>query len=505
MGSSNITKKRLGRIFLIEQRAGPTNTPKYQSMATAGAISWPQGDVAQIEVPSDVDRNAWEVVDETQASIERPTITLTFRDKMGASDILRLVRQRCPIDIQIHVGLCTDPRDFDGGWSSGKVRVLESAYPTEYGTSDLMAMESGDDAAVDQTIPFSARDMYEIAPMSYAERAAGQVGQEIVAIVVCDTPGCGNCATPSDGCQKVFAVSAPAGSSPGVLPEVIYSDDGFTTSGDTPITTLSIGEDPNDAACVGNNLVVVSQTSGSLHWANKEDILDGTETWAEVTAGFAATKGPRAIVSYSPRDTWIVGAGGYIYFTEDPTNGVEVQEAGGLTTEDLNDVDAYSTSLVVAVGDNNTVLYTTTGGDTWLQVTGPAAGVDLLCVAIRKENEWWVGAADGNLYYTVDAGAHWAQKAFPGDGTGQVTDIVWASETVGFLAHKTAAPRGRILRTISGGFSWFVVPEGAGSLPAADGFNSLAVCGREVNILYAGGLADDGKDGIIIKGAANYE
>lgn len=501
---ANVTKRKQARVFIIPQRAGPANAPQYMSWTAAGAVAWPQGDVSQIEVPSDIDRNSWDVIDETQAAQERATLSIDVVDKLTASSILKWVRDRCPMDVLVLEGQCSDPRDFDGGWSTGKVRVLESAYPTDYGTSELSAMTSGDDDKVTQTVPFSARDYYEVAPMSYAERAATDVNASIVAILVCDTAGCGDCADPSDGCQKVYAIMAPAGSSPGVLPEVIFSDDGFTTSSQGAITTLGVGDDPNDAACVGDNLVVVSEDSESLHYADKEEILDAEETWTEVTTGFVAGNGPLAITSNDPRNTWISAENGYIYYTDDPTSGVEVQDAGAATTENLNDIECFSTTLVVAVGDNNAVVVTYNGGETWAALTGPAAGVNLLSVSIRKEKEWWIGTAGGQLFYTVDQGDHWTEKTFPGSGTGEVRAHVWASDTVGFMTHKTAATAGRILRTISGGNSWFVVPEGAGSIPANDQLNALAVCVKDVNTLYAGGLADNAADGIIIKGSTTY-
>jgi len=249
---------------------------------------------------------------------------------------------------------------------------------------------------------------------------------------------------------------------------------------------------------------VVSEDTESLHYAYKEDILDGTETWVEVTTGFVASRGPRAISSADPRNTWIVGAGGYVYYTEDPTSGVEVQSAGATTAQDLNDVDAFNSQVVVAVGNSNAVIYTTNGGASWSSVTGPAVGVNLTVVSCRSEKEWWVGTANGRLYVTVDQGSHWTEISFPGNGSGEIKDMVWASNTVGFMAHKTSTPTGRILRTISGGNSWFVVPEGAGSIPANRSINALAVCHKEVNVLYAAGLASGGADGIIIKGSATY-
>jgi hypothetical protein len=123
---------------------------------------------------------------------------------------------------------------------------------------------------------------------------------------------------------------------------------------------------------------VVSSDSESIHVADKDDILDASETWQEVTSGFVAGKGPTAIVSVSPRDTFIVGKGGYVYFSANILDGVTVQDAGVATVQDLNDVDAINARYAVAVGAANAVIFTQNGGDTWASVTGPAVGVALL-------------------------------------------------------------------------------------------------------------------------------
>lgn len=501
MANESVAMQRgWSRVFTIENQAGPANVPFYHAWGAAGAVEQPVGDITRVEVPSLTEYGAFDVVGEIPGATENATTTLMLQDRMSASEVLKYAIRRCPFDLQIHQGQCEDPRDFDKGWN--KIRVFERARATTYSTDEVGSLTSGDTDKVTEELEISARTYYEILPMNYAERATAEVTNEVVAMVVCDRPDCGECGEASTGCSKVFAISAPAGTSPGLASEVVYTSDGYTTSGDTPISTLAAGQDPDDAECVGENLVVVSNaaTDFGLHYAATADILDGTETWVKVTTGLVAAHYPTCISSASPRDTWVGGDGGYIYFTSDPTNGVEVQDAGVATTENLNDIFAFSTSLVVAVGDNNAVIYTL-NGETWASVVGPAVGVNLNCVTVRKEKEWWVGAANGNVYYTTDSGQHWHTKAFPGSGTGSVEAIVFASDTVGFMSHTTAATVGRILRTISGGNTWYVVPEGSASLPANNGINDIAVCQEEVNIIYAGGLGDNGADGIIIKGS----
>lgn len=498
MATRNLQKASQTRLFLIEDRAGPANAPEYQTLSRSLGVSWAQGDLTPIRIP-DPDAYGKFITVELQRGQEGlPTLSVESRLTRDQSRLLSLVRKGCAFDVQLHAGVCEDPRDFNGGWE--KIYILEGALATSYDTTELGALDSDQDVPVNETVALSGLDYYEIKRLQAAEIASSEIVQEIVGITICDSAQCGECGITSDGCQKVFAVTLSAGGSPGLAAEVIYSGDSGATIGQTNITTLAANQDPNDIACVGSNLVVVSEDSESLHYAATADVLNGDEVWAEVSEGFVSLKGPKAIWSISAVLTWIVGEGGYIYFSDDVTSSVSVQTAGGVTVEDLNDVHAFDESNVLVVGNNNTVLFTTDGGETWTAVTGPNVGVNLNCCWMKSAIEWLVGAADGTLWYTRNSGGSWSAKGFPGSGTGVVRDISFATGAVGYLAHSTATPAGRILRTLDGGFSWYVLPEQAGfSLPANDRINKLVACTEDPNVLFGGGLADDAADGIMVK------
>jgi photosystem II stability/assembly factor-like uncharacterized protein len=119
---------------------------------------------------------------------------------------------------------------------------------------------------------------------------------------------------------------------------------------------------------------------------------------------------------------------------------------------------------------------------------------------MKSDIEWLVGAADGTLWYTRNSGGTWTQKGFPGSGAGQVRDIQFATGAIGYMAHSTATPAGRVLRTLDGGFSWYVLPEQAGfSIPANDYVGALAACGEDPNLVFGAGLADNAIDGFLVK------
>jgi len=494
-----IVKAGSSRVFTIQFRARHDHAPMFHGFAVAGSIDFGQGDVTSIEVPNPTTYNDWITASEFQGSADRPTLPLTFRMSYDRSEILRLARLRCAFDVQVHIGACTDPRDFDLGYE--KVQVFENALVTTYGTTDIGAMSGDDQAGVDEEVEISARTLYEILPMRYTEVAAGYVGQTVVAVTVADTAGCGDCAAPSDGCSKVFALANAPGSSPGTLAEVIATTDGYgSVVVDSPINSLSLAENVSDGTVVSDQYVVISNDSNSLHYASLDDILDAEASpWTEVTTGFVVGGEPNAIINITPLDTWIVGDGGYVYFTASPGDGVTVMDAGSTTIEDLNDVEAFDIENIVAVGNNNAVIFTA-DGSSFTAVTGPAAGVDLTAVAMRTAAEWWVGTADGRVFVTTDSGDHWTLKGMKGT-LAKITKIGWANDTVGFVAAATAAPASRLFRTINGGYSWTLDPRATvGILPASDQINDFDFCDNEVNAIYLGGLADDAADGILIKG-----
>ena len=490
-----------GRVWVTKFRAGPTHEPKYLGYGQmAGGADWGQGDVTKIESPSDTTYNEWNEIQSFQSSPDRATLTLTIYETIDRSDLMELVRLRCPFDAEVHQGTCGDPRDFNGGWE--KVKVFEDSRVTNYTTSDLGASEGEGQDKVTEETPISSRGIYDILRVTYREVAKNEVGEEVIAVDVCDLVTCGDCeGAGSDGCQKVFAVTNAGATSPGVKPQVIITTDQYGVSAiiERWVTTFAIGENASDAACVGAYFVVLGSTSpGSIHYASTQDMIDEVETWTKVATGFIALKTPNSIWNYSPMTSYIAANGGYVYLMKNPADGVTVLDAGSNTTQNLNEIAGWDSQSVAAVGQAGSFVYTT-DGFTFALGTAPTGPTNLNAVAYRRKSEIWVGGDDGILYYTTDFGDHWGSKAIPGGGI-QIDKIVWLSDKVGLVAVRTAAPLAKILRTIDGGYSWYVTPESSShNLPAFDYANDIAYCQKEVNKAFIGGLADNGGDGILIK------
>ena len=187
-----------------------------------------------------------------------------------------------------------------------------------------------------------------------------------------------------------------------------------------------------------------------------------------------------------------------------PAAGVDVLDAGAATADHLLAVDAISATMAVAVGQNSSIVKTENGVN-WSLVTPPTAvGIHYNAVAVKNSTEYWIGTSGGELYATYDGGTTWNLEAFPSSSAGVVTDIVFATDSVMYLAHQPyhiATLRGRILRSYNGGQEWTILPENEGTMPLSRMINSVAACKYDANLVVGGGLADNGTDGILVLGS----
>lgn len=501
MAKRSLQKASQSRVFLIEDRAGATHIPQYQDFARATGIAWSVGSITPVRVPDPKQYGRYLTVDKIKGDPGLPTTTLEFRKARIVSDILKLVRKGCPIDVQVHIGQCEDPSDFNMGWEV--IAVLEDVDITDYATSDLGALDGSQEAAVTETLSITAQDYYELSPIAFAAAAETDIVQEVVAVTICDSKVCGECGLPSDGCEHIFAIETPQGASPGLDTQVVYTKDAGATFDSATVTSLPANKTPIAMACVGPYLLVVSNDDVSIHYAYITDILDGVASFTRVATGFVSGGAPNAIFSASRTMSWIVGNGGYIYFSDDPTTGVSAQTAGDITTQDLLCISASDEENLIVGGKTNALLLTRNGGTSWALISGPAdeAAADIQAIAMVTKNLWYLGYSDGTLWYTQDGGVSFAQRLLPGSLT-EITAISFATQTCGYLAG-VAGSTAKIERTISGGNSWYVLPETPGlTLPSAARLNSIAACGDNPNVVWAGGYktATD-SDGILIKGA----
>lgn len=496
MPGFNPAQTAFSRVQLIEGRARADHAPDYQSCLKAQSYAQSFGDIEKIECP-DPDRfGAFIEVGQIQGAIERGTIDLMGRYASDiASELLRIAKKRCSNDVHVNFGACTDPRNNN---RFTKKLILADAYLTNFNTEDLGSLSSDENAVVNESTTISVAELFEILQLAFAERGQDVVTNPVIDVVICDRASCGDCDEESDGCQKIYALAGASPGSPGTAPDVIFSLNKGATWASNDINTLTSAQEPNAIACLGDNVVVVSEDSESNHYKSQANVDLGTVAgWTEIATGYVAGNGPLDIWSVG-NFAFIAAENGYVYGTADVTLGVTVLDAGVATTNDLNAVHAISDEFAVAVGAGDSIVYTT-DRTTWQAATATGGGNDLLAVWLKNEDEWWVGDDGGNLYYTLDRGVTWTLKALPITVT-QINDIAFASNSVGCIVAENGTPRGLAFRTYDGGNSWLALPEGSGSLPLSDSLDALALCSSDINFGVFVGLADDGLDGQILVG-----
>lgn len=489
--SFNPAKTAYSRVFIIDGRARPDHEPDFQSCMKAGSLDQSFGDIEKIECPDPTRYGGFEEVGQIQGSVDRASSALTGRYAADmASALLEIARRRCAADVQYHFGECTDPRIFN---SFTKALILEDAYLPSWSVDDLGALESGENSPVNENVDLSIGKFYEVLQLTYAERGADVALNEVVDVVICDMMTCGECEDESWGCEKIYALAGGILGSEGTAPDIYYSLDKGSIWAEDEINTLVALQTADALACLGNYLFVVSNDSGSLHWKLRADVDAGVALgWAEVSTGFVVTKEPNDVWSVGT-GAFIVGDGGYVYWTTDPTAGVSVLDAGVADPSHLNAVHAISDEFAVAVGEDDSIIWTKnrTGWQVSAAVTG--SGAHLTAIWIKDEKEWWVTTIDGGLYYTLDGGVSWTEKTLPGT-VSVLHDIQFATDSVVYVSGH-AGNVGKAWRSYDGGYSFVALPEGTGNLPTARDFNALAACEDDVNfnvLVGEGALADDG-------------
>jgi hypothetical protein len=481
---------------MIPWRARLDRRPEYQTAVKMEGLAKGYGDVTVIKAPDHHEYGKFETIGSFRGEEDRVSTTLTGIYAADiASELMALAKVGCPVDVQLHIGACTDPSAYD---DFTKAVILEDVLIASYSTDPLGALAPDEKAKVNETVDITAAEFYEVLPLNTMERAGDVVINEVIDVIFCDTISCGECEDQSAGCNKAFALTKAEGGSPGTPADVVFTLDGAATFLAHDIDTLLSNEEPDAIACVGTYIVVVSNDTCSLHYVLRSQFDGHTDpAFTEIGTGFVGC----------PNDIWSVGAmafvvgdRGYIYECTDPTAGVTVLDAGVAVVDALLAVHAMSDRVAVAVGNNGAVVYTLDGIMWQATATRPVGvGINLLCVWVRGEREWLVGSSGGRLYYTFDQGVTWHEKTFPGSGAGAVQDICFSTDSVGYLSH-TLSGKGRVLRTYNGGYSWVFLPEASGIIPAADRFTALAACIYDPNVVLAVGLADNAVDGIIVVG-----
>lgn len=499
MSSPNVAMNALSqRVWYVEGGVYPTRAP---SLLALGKVSTDPtqtiGESTKISAPDPNHFGRDISVGTVPGAVERATVSIAARYTAQKAILADWKNKGCRVDIFVLSGKCGNPQDFTEGGE--KWVYFPDGQISNHSFENFGAYGRDENNPTNEMVDMTAESYWEYLYMRQEQIGASDTVREIYTVDVYPGDDCEDC---PDAYTKVLATMAGASATPGTLPSLLYSADGGETFSSQSISSMFSNESIADLHIIGGNMVLISPTSNSIHWESIEMLYDGTGTWTEVITGFVAGKTPLKIASADVRHTWIVGTGGYIYFTSNIKTGVIVQDAGVATTQTLNGAHALDTKNVLAVGNLNAVVVTDNGGLTWESVTGPAVGINLSTCWMWDTNTWFVGegaGGNGKLWLTTNAGKSWSSVGLPSTLYNRIDKIKFVSEAEGFLVVRTAG-QGFVLRTITAGNEWVVLPQGKRSVPLDNTYLSdVAVAAPYSNLCFAAGLNNAGTGGVIYR------
>lgn len=488
------------RVWYVEGGVHPLRSPSFLAL---GKISTDPahsvGETKKIAAPDPNNYNRDIQVGETPGETARATLSIGIRYTPQKSILLGWKNRQCQVDIYALSGKCGSPQDFDDGGE--KWIFFPDGRITSHGYENLGAYDRSENNASNEAVDMTAEEYYELLYERSEVIGSSVTSRPITAVDVYQGDNCDNCPDPT---LRVFLAMAGASATPGTQPSVLYSQDGGVTFASQTITSLFSNEDVADGLAIGGDLVYISNTAREFHWTDIVQLFDGTNVWNQNGTGFVVGKGPKAMSAADIRHIWVCGDGGYIYFASNHRQGVVVQDAGAATTQNLNSICAFDSQFVLTVGNSNAVVFTQNGGVTWESVTGPSVGVNLGACWMWDRDTWLVGegaGGNGKLWVTDNSGKTWSEIKLP-SAYSRIYKIMFVSAAEGYLSAQ-AGGQSYILRTITAGNSWVVLPQGHRGTPPANAFlTDIAVTSQYSNTAYAAGIAANGTSGIALKFSA---
>lgn len=512
LSANEIVTQKHNRAFIQFGGPGPLNAVQFygqdaQYIAIQGVSAPEQGGIDPIWVPAPTRVGQYRLVGRSVSPADLAAATLVMRERHGAIP-RQLQRIGCAFNLYGVVGDCKDLSDFLNGWTD-YVLIYSGAIVTDKDLGDRMAWDSDD--AIEDSLSLQLSDIYPIGPLAFGSNADNLITLEVVDVVYGSNEQCGDCGPQDDGTKRIYAVTKSSGSTPGTAPKLIYSVDGGNTWTQGSIDTLGGTEDPVGIDIVNQYLVVYTRTAGgptiSGYYYSEINSNTGVPgTWTKVISGFVATFQIYDMYVLSPREIFFSADGGGIYQSTDITTGVSLITSG-ITGSALRRISGnQDAGVIVAVGNSGDVLKSVNRGDTWQLTTTNPVVATLQAVAVQDALLYWVGGANGKMYFTLDGGETWTEKTFSGSGAGQVRDIVFLNNEVGYMSHDTVDPTARLFATWNGGKDWTMTRPRILGIGSQDRVNRVAVpqvsAGIAANNVAVAGLAGNGSDGILLLGIA---
>lgn len=504
---NELLKTQQIRAFFQPGGAGPENRKYFagQDMAylRITGVSNPQlggVDGYFVPVPNRVD--AYKSAATLVKPPDLPKANLILTDKHGAIP-RQYVANNCRFTLYEVASNCRDLSDFYNGWTDYMM-----VYPDgRITTKDHGDRTSMDDKVVETTLAVTfARSLYPVGSVVFGTEPAVLTLTIINDVTFGPGASCADCGVDNDGTKWTYAGATGAAAA---KPIVWWSNDGGKTVNSALITPAVNAEAITAITTMGNRLVVLSKVGGTtisaLYWADLNPYTGAPGTFTKVTTGFLAAGQCNEMLSLSSSELWLCGDGGYIYYTNDVTSGVQVSSAGATVTANLLRIDGNS-DILVATGATGASIKSTNRGQQWTPLTVAPSANSLQALSVVDQFNYIVGDSAGGVYYTKNGGESWGTKTL--ETFLAVQDIVMVTREVGWLAGTITGPVAHLWYTLDGGNSWSRTGSRvAGNYVTHSTASRIAVpTGADVtlqaNTVLIGGNATVTTTGLIIVGSA---
>lgn len=496
--SSRYAQLQDGRAFY--QPGGPGNRKYFYDLETSaffvtGAIVPILGTIDPIYIPDPRRAGRYLLAGRQRNAPELPTLTIAAHEKRGGIPRYLLANQ-CDTNFYVLRGLCGDLSDFYNGWDDFVWVFSRYRYEGNIDLGNLTIREG--DGPRENTLNLKGVSVYPKGAISFGEEAASAVVVEVIDAVFGNNITCADCGLPNDGSQVAYALTRANVGSPSAPGQLLYTTDGGLTWTNAGITGIGVSAEPRYLDIAGSILFVGTSLT-SLFYAALNANTAAPGTWSSVALPVAMTD----TFVQSASSIFFVGASGVVYRTTNiATAPTLIATASG--TPNLARIHGLGETLV-AVGAAGTVYYSLNSGTTWALATAPV-GAALTAVAVVSAREWWVGTAAGEVWRTTNGGVSWTEVDFPGSGTGNIEDLLFATRDILYISH-TISSTARLVISGDGGNtfarddstkhiqSWPTFAK-AGRLAAPSSEDKIAA-----NYLMVAGLAAGGTDGLLLLGA----
>ena len=461
---SNALGADQGSLFI---QINPNDTPEYLGCVDLADVPEPAGDQTLFYCRNRDGK--LEAIGSVQGTPAQGTTTLTI-PMFANSDLLDRIKN-CDFTLFAMTDACGKLGVFNN-YSRGT--VMFNVRRTNKTRQNLVMRESAD--KILRVLEVSYQGVYDVYTLTVAQQTIAETRNLNTIVFDLDTRCAGDCGAPKDPNDIGYIGSSGTAGSPTSDADIWSTDDEGATwanatgavpspfAGGNIMSSVLFQMDKN----TWRLLVASSAKAGNAQIAYSDD---SGATWTTVTVGSTAWEGAAhadALFAFDRDHIWFATDHGRVYFSDDA--GVTwTSQASALTASaavSLNAVKFSDYDNGFAAGNDDTLIKTVDGGDTWSAVTtAPTTSDNITALWVFSKYALMVGSNADGLWKSLDAGVTWTSVTFTGQGTtGTVNGIDARNDNVLFMIHNTSAPLGSVHISIDGGMSWqrLTTPTNAG-------------------------------------------